>query len=77
MATGACHLELVDDLSADHFIMALKRHGVRDYKKYAAIMELTLYGLIIVVLLNIELSCVTRVCCSVIRHVHYRNRGDK
>ena len=25
MATGACHLELVDNLSTDHFIMALKR----------------------------------------------------
>ena len=25
MATRACHLELVDDLSTDHFIMALKR----------------------------------------------------
>ena len=25
MTTRACHLELVDDLSTDHFIMALKR----------------------------------------------------
>lgn len=25
MSTRACHLELVDDLSTDHFIMALKR----------------------------------------------------
>ena len=29
IATGACHLELVDDLSADHFIMALKRFIAR------------------------------------------------
>ena len=66
MATGACHLELVDDLSADHFITALKRFIARcgRLQKYAAIMALTLYGLIIVVLLNIDLSCVTRVLFS-------------
>ena len=29
MATSACHLELVDDLSADHFIIALKRFIAR------------------------------------------------
>ena len=29
MSTRACHLELVDDLSADHFIMALKRFIAR------------------------------------------------
>ena len=29
MATRACHLELVDDLSKDHFIMALKRFIAR------------------------------------------------
>ena len=29
MSTRACHLELVDDLSTDHFIMALKRFIVR------------------------------------------------
>ena len=29
MATRACHLELVDDLSTDHFIMALKRFTAR------------------------------------------------
>ena len=29
MATRACHLELVDDLSTDHFIMALKRFIAR------------------------------------------------
>ena len=29
MATRACHLELVDDLSTDHFLMALKRFMAR------------------------------------------------
>ena len=29
MSTRACHLELVDDLSTDHFIMALKRFIAR------------------------------------------------
>ena len=29
MATRTCHLELVDDLSTDHFIMALKRSIAR------------------------------------------------
>ena len=29
MATRACHLELVDNLSTDHFIMALKRFIAR------------------------------------------------
>ena len=29
MSTSACHLELVDDLSTDHFIMALKRFIAR------------------------------------------------
>ena len=31
----------------------------------------------IVVLLNLDLSCVTRVCCLVFRHAHYRNRGEE
>ena len=29
MSTRACHLEFVDDLSTDHFIMALKRFIAR------------------------------------------------
>ena len=29
MSTRACHLELLDDLSTDHFIMALKRFIAR------------------------------------------------
>ena len=32
MATRACHLELVDDLSTDHFIMALKRFTGRRWR---------------------------------------------
>ena len=45
MSTRACHLELVDDLWMDHFIMALNRFIARrgNHKKYTAIMELTLY----------------------------------
>ena len=31
----------------------------------------------IVVLLNFDLSCVTRVCCLVFRHAHYRNREEE
>ena len=44
MATRACHLELVDDLSTDHFIMALKRFIARrgNHKEYTATLELTL-----------------------------------
>ena len=30
-----------------------------------------------VVLLNFDLSCVTRVCCLVFRHAHYRNRREE
>ena len=30
-----------------------------------------------VVLLNFDLSCVTRVCCLVFRHAHYRNSGEE